>query len=620
MGHRRDKDRTGRAETERPSVHPSAQRGDQRLPGLMALQRGIGNRAVVETLRRSGHAEAQERDGDGETSEALPSAVQRSTVHKVLNSGGRPLDDSTRTSMEARLGADLSDVRVHDDSAARASATELGARAYTSGSHVVIGAGGADRLTLAHELTHVLQQRSGPVAGTDNGAGLNVSDPSDRFEREAESNARRVMAGPAPDLATEGGETAGHPHPAHAVQRLPAGAGDRTTASPAVQRVAAEGLTLGANTSGVSRASDPAFEEEAEAFERKLAAKASSHAAANGALADMAAKAKAYIRSGVGGAWDHADQRLAEIFKTVGQEGVKNSGFVGTAVSDVMAVFDEGTLSERYTHIVRFFTEVLARDLAGTEKREEIDEQMRQAQLNVPLLQDRRRAIEKAVQKDKEDREAKEQAGEKTEADPKMNFTRHIAPVPKGSAVEHQGDARVRRDAVMKEIDPDADIKDIGLGGHTVAQTGLEFSDRQNAMHTKDDPAWDKEQDALKWAAGARVWMIKEENSWVEAQRKLSLPLGGGPSGTTNTMMSAAKLLGADNYGARLASIGFLIGASHHTLVEIMAAAEPFGCAYDPTQGIYRNISPLTEEELRSCGRDGKFPGETASAGTGSVA
>lgn len=601
MGFRRDRDRTGRAETERPSVHPSAQRGDQRLPGLMSLQRGIGNRAVVETLRRSGHAEAQERESDGGTPEALPSAVQRSTVHKVLNSGGRPLDDSTRTSMEARLGADLSDVRVHDDSAARASATELGARAYTSGSHVVIGSGGADRLTLAHELTHVLQQRSGPVAGTDNGAGLSVSDPSDRFEREAESNARRVMAGPAPDLATEGGETAGHPQPAHAVQRLPAGAGDRTTASPVVQRVAG-GLTLGANTSEVSRASDPAFEKEAEAFERKLAAKASSHEAANGALADMAAKAKTYIRSGVGGAWNHADQRLAEVFKIVGQEGVGKSGFVGTAVSDVMAVFDDGTLSERYTHIVRFFTEVLARDLAGTEKREEIDEQMRQAQFNVPLLQERRRAMEQA------------------DLTPDKVETRDIAPVPKGSAVEHQTGARVRRDEVMKKIDPDVDTEDIGLGGHTVAQTGLEFSDRQNAMHTKEDPAWDKEQDALKWVAGARVWMINEEHSWVEARRKLSLPLGGGPSGTTNTMMSAAKLLGADNYGARLASIGFLIGASHHTLVEIMAAAEPFGCEYDPTQGIYRNIRPLTQEELRSCGEGGKFPGETASAGTGSVA
>ncbi|MGW1604910.1 eCIS core domain-containing protein, partial [Streptomyces eurythermus] len=123
--------------------------------------------------------------------------MQRSAVHDVLRAPGRPLDEATRTDMEARLGADFSDVRLHSGPAARASAAGIGARAYTSGSHVVIGEGGADRHTLAHELTHVIQQRQGPVAGTDTGDGLRMSDPSDRFEREAEENARRVMSGPA---------------------------------------------------------------------------------------------------------------------------------------------------------------------------------------------------------------------------------------------------------------------------------------------------------------------------------------------------------------------------------------------------------------------------------------
>lgn len=51
---------------------------------------------------------------------------------------------------------------------------------------------------LAHELTHVVQQRSGPVDGTDAGGGVKVSDPSDRFEREAVANADRLMSAPAP--------------------------------------------------------------------------------------------------------------------------------------------------------------------------------------------------------------------------------------------------------------------------------------------------------------------------------------------------------------------------------------------------------------------------------------
>ncbi|MGW1204517.1 eCIS core domain-containing protein [Streptomyces cyaneofuscatus] len=171
----------------------------------MELQATVGNAAVVQMLRESEYAVDQEGHrhgaGCGHGGGGGGGVVQRSAVHAVLRTPGRPLDDATRGDMEARLGADFSDVRIHNDSAARASAAEVGARAYTSGSHVVIGDGGGDRHTLAHELTHVIQQRSGPVAGTVNSAGLKVSDPSDRFEREAEANATRVMRSAAPEAA-----------------------------------------------------------------------------------------------------------------------------------------------------------------------------------------------------------------------------------------------------------------------------------------------------------------------------------------------------------------------------------------------------------------------------------
>ncbi|MEU6049250.1 aldo/keto reductase [Streptomyces xanthochromogenes] len=172
-------------------------------PGLRALQNVAGNAAVVQMLRRSGHAWSQDQHthtGDcGERQGAQPeAAVQRSAVHDVLRAPGRPLDDRTRTDMEARLGADFTGVRIHDGPEAKASAAEVGARAYTSGDHVVIGASGADKHTLAHELTHVIQQRQGPVTGTDRGDGLRVSDPSDKFERAAEDNARKAMSGSAP--------------------------------------------------------------------------------------------------------------------------------------------------------------------------------------------------------------------------------------------------------------------------------------------------------------------------------------------------------------------------------------------------------------------------------------
>jgi hypothetical protein len=184
---------------------------------LRSLQHTAGNAAVVQLLRRSGHRTEEHQHG-ADCGHQRPD-VQRSAVQDVLRGGGRPLDDATRTDMEARLGADFSDVRVHSDSAARASATELGARAYTSGNHIVIGDGGADAHTLAHELTHVIQQRQGPVAGTDDGRGLRISDPSDRFEREAEANAKRVMRRRVPDTdRTRTGH--GQARPGHVAQRM----------------------------------------------------------------------------------------------------------------------------------------------------------------------------------------------------------------------------------------------------------------------------------------------------------------------------------------------------------------------------------------------------------------
>lgn len=175
---------------------------------LRAAQRGAGNAAVTAMIaRRARPAPAGEQPDPG--------------VHDVLRSAGKPLAPPVRRDMESRFGSDFSDVRLHTGATAARSARAIGARAYTSGSHVVLGDGGGDKHTLAHELTHVVQQRQGPVAGTDHGTGLRISDPSDRFEQAAEQNARRMMSGPAP--ARREAEPAAHPaHSGHvaAVQRM----------------------------------------------------------------------------------------------------------------------------------------------------------------------------------------------------------------------------------------------------------------------------------------------------------------------------------------------------------------------------------------------------------------
>jgi Domain of unknown function (DUF4157) len=147
------------------------------------------------------------------TAPLRPSAVPARLVTQVLREPGEPLDIPLKEEMENRLDAEFSDVRVHTDGAARASAAAVGASAYTSGSHVVIGDGGADKHTLAHELIHVIQQRTG--SARIHNAGVHVSDSADPFERAAESDAARAMSGSAPRSRTAGADRAAHAAPAH---------------------------------------------------------------------------------------------------------------------------------------------------------------------------------------------------------------------------------------------------------------------------------------------------------------------------------------------------------------------------------------------------------------------
>jgi hypothetical protein len=171
--------------------------------GLLHLQRVAGNSGVsgLVAQRRA----ADEHDGHEHGDDDSP-------VKEVVSQRGSPLDPATRQSMEQAVGHDFGNVEVHTDAKAADSARSVQAQAYTVGNHIVFGEGRYQpatpegRRTLAHELTHVVQQRQGPVDGTEAPGGIRVSDPSDRFEQEAESVADGVMSAPATDAApTSGG-------------------------------------------------------------------------------------------------------------------------------------------------------------------------------------------------------------------------------------------------------------------------------------------------------------------------------------------------------------------------------------------------------------------------------
>jgi hypothetical protein len=90
-----------------------------------------------------------------------------SRLRALKASGGRPLDAPVRTFMEGRFRRSFENVRVHTGPAAAILARRANARAFTVGRHLVFGNGeyrpNADqgRRLIAHELTHVIQQRGG---------------------------------------------------------------------------------------------------------------------------------------------------------------------------------------------------------------------------------------------------------------------------------------------------------------------------------------------------------------------------------------------------------------------------------------------------------------------------
>ena len=86
------------------------------------------------------------------------------SLHEVLASPGRPLDETTRAFFEPRFGQDFRHVRVHSDARAAESARGISSYAYTVGHNMVFDAGRFapattdGRRLIAHELAHVVQQ------------------------------------------------------------------------------------------------------------------------------------------------------------------------------------------------------------------------------------------------------------------------------------------------------------------------------------------------------------------------------------------------------------------------------------------------------------------------------
>jgi Domain of unknown function (DUF4157) len=121
-----------------------------------------------------------------------------SIVDETLRSPGQPLDAATIAFMGPRFGHNFSQVRVHADGQAANSARSVNALAYTVGNHIVFGGGqyqpqsSVGQLLLAHELVHVVQQRT---YRAETAPKLGESTAGESQEAEADRAASAAMRG-----------------------------------------------------------------------------------------------------------------------------------------------------------------------------------------------------------------------------------------------------------------------------------------------------------------------------------------------------------------------------------------------------------------------------------------
>jgi len=108
---------------------------------------------------------------EGEERDSLPEDLTRRIGE--LQHRGRPLPRQLRDYMEPRFGRDFSSVRIHTDEPAAQLSESIHARAFTLGEHIAFGRNSyqpespGGRKLIAHELTHVVQQRGQPPTEPD---------------------------------------------------------------------------------------------------------------------------------------------------------------------------------------------------------------------------------------------------------------------------------------------------------------------------------------------------------------------------------------------------------------------------------------------------------------------
>jgi hypothetical protein len=148
----KQKEEKPRAAPVQRSVRPEDKKKEE-VPGTLPVQR-------AETGHGGENEERIQASRGGAGAADAPS-MQSAAANAIAGKGpGEPLSSATRGTLESRMGTDLGDVRVHNDSRAHEAANALNARAFTHQNDIWLGRGESqsDTRLMAHEAAHVVQQ------------------------------------------------------------------------------------------------------------------------------------------------------------------------------------------------------------------------------------------------------------------------------------------------------------------------------------------------------------------------------------------------------------------------------------------------------------------------------
>jgi len=197
---------TADADAADPTPHPlhtlGRQLGNAQIARMLAQRESMPEEEEeqVQAKHDLAQREGMPQEEDEEQVQAKPEVgLEGGPVSDALagriesqRGGGSPLDDGTRSTMEGALGSSFEDVRVHSDTDSAQLNHSISAKAFTTGSDIFLGQGASasDHDLMAHELTHVVQQRDMSASGP-----LTVGPAGDSYEQQADAPAAAVASG-----------------------------------------------------------------------------------------------------------------------------------------------------------------------------------------------------------------------------------------------------------------------------------------------------------------------------------------------------------------------------------------------------------------------------------------